>query len=91
MKLKHDGVWEWGIYGLGMGHLWLKSNNSTIYGLSEWGIYGLDGMGHLWESKLLVFWGGDMLEKHWSSGEYPFWSLHDHVSVPLNSRLLNIL
>ena len=27
-------------------------------------------MGHLWQSGSLF--SGDMLEKHWSSGEYPF-------------------
>ena len=39
MKLKHDGIWEWGIYGLdGMGHLWLKWVG--IYDLNGWDSYG---------------------------------------------------
>ena len=34
--------------------------------------------GQLWQSELLFFW--EMLKKHWSSGEYPFRSLHKETS-----------
>ena len=36
MKLKHNGRWGWGIYGL---------NGWSIYDLSGWGIYDLNGWG----------------------------------------------
>ena len=40
VKLKHNGIWGWGIYGLdGMGHL-CRLNGWGIYGLNGWGSYG---------------------------------------------------
>ena len=36
VKLKHNGIWRWGIYGL---------DGWGIYGLNGWGIYGLNGWG----------------------------------------------
>ena len=69
------GLNGWGIYdldGMGLlwlkwvGHLWLK--RVGIYGLNGWGSYG----------KVRYCFLGDMLKKHWSSGEYPFQSSHDH-------------
>ena len=35
------------------------------------------GMGHSWLLVAVMF--GNMLKKSWSSGEYPFWSPHDHT------------
>ena len=69
-----------GIYGL---------NGCGIYGLNGCGIYGLNGCGiydlNGWGTFMAQMDGavsycflGDMLKKiYWSSGEYPFQSLHD--------------
>ena len=56
VKLKHNGIWGWGIYGL---------DGWGIYGLDGWGIYDLNGWGiydsNGWSSKLLFL--GDVLKK----------------------------
>ena len=38
------------------------------------GALWLKWVGQLWQCGLLF--SGDMFEKHWSSGEYLFWSAH---------------
>ena len=92
-KLKHNGGiygldgWEiyglngWGIYGLNGWDIY-GLNGSGIYDLNGWGIYSLNGRGSYGTSKLLFL--GRYAQKHWFSEEYPFWSLHDTDSVPLN-------
>ena len=75
VKLKPNGIWGWGIYGL---------DGWGVYGLDGWGIYGLNG----WDIYGSNRWGSygkvsycfleDMLKKHWSSWEYPFRSWLDH-------------
>ena len=84
VKLKHNGIWGWGIYIRlrWMGHLWLKwvghlcLKRVGIYGLNGWGIYDLNGWGSY--GKVSYCFLGDILKKHWSSEECPFRSSHDH-------------
>ena len=52
VKLKHNGIWERGIYGL---------NGWGIYGLIGWGIYGSNGWGTYGKVSDCVL--GDMREK----------------------------
>ena len=40
VKLKHNGIWGWGIYGL---------NGWGIYGLNGWGSYGKASYRFLWD------------------------------------------
>ena len=55
VKVKHDGIRGWGVYGL-----------------NGWGSYG---------KVSCCFW--EIYSKEpWSSGEYPFWSSHDHGFGP---------
>ena len=82
---------------MGVGHLWLKVAGSPAFSRSTnlesklvdvfaflnewWGSYG----------KVSCYLIGNILRKHWSSGEYPFWSSHDKVesSVPDPEALLS--
>ena len=73
-----------------VGQLWLKQVSNLWLkwvGNLGWSIYDLKGqlwlkwVGQLWQSEILFL--GDMLEKHWSSGEYSFRStaFRAHCSV----------
>ena len=42
VKLKHNGIWGWGIYDLNGWDIH-DLNGWGIYGLNGWGIYGLNG------------------------------------------------
>ena len=68
VKLNIMGIWEWGIYGL---INWWDIHDFWV------GHLWLKWVGQLWKTKYLSF---EICSKNkcWSSGEYPFWSLHYH-------------
>ena len=65
-RLKHNGIWGWGIHGLTF-----MTEMGGTYGSNGWGNYDLNGWGSYGKELLFM---GDMLQ----GPEYPFRSSHDH-------------
>ena len=75
VKLKHNGIWGWGIYGLdGWGSYGLDGWGS--YGSNGRGSYGSNGRGSYGKMSYCIFWGYG--QKTLVFRGVPFQSLHDH-------------